>query len=82
MRSVRRATRGAIVMKRGAEGCVVLDEAAESTSKERPVPGFPVEVMNVLGAGDAFLARCSRACSTGSRLLMLHRWATPAARWS
>ena len=54
--AIRRTTRGAIVMKRGAEGCVVLDEAAESTSKERPVRGFPVEVMNVLGAGDAFLA--------------------------
>ena len=54
--AIRRVTRGAIVMKRGAEGCVVLDGAAESTSKERPVRGFPVEVMNVLGAGDAFLA--------------------------
>ena len=30
--------------------------AAESTGKERPVRGFPVEVLNVLGAGDAFLA--------------------------
>jgi 5-dehydro-2-deoxygluconokinase len=54
--AIRRATRGAIVMKRGAEGCVVLDEAAESTGKGRPVRGFPVEVLNVLGAGDAFLA--------------------------
>jgi 5-dehydro-2-deoxygluconokinase len=43
-------------MKRGAEGCVVLDEAAESTGKGQPVRGFPVEVLNVLGAGDAFLA--------------------------
>ena len=54
--AIRRATRGAIVMKRGAEGCVVLDEATESTGKKRPVRGFPVEVLNVLGAGDAFLA--------------------------
>jgi 5-dehydro-2-deoxygluconokinase len=54
--AIRRTTRCAIAMKRGADGCVVLDEASESASKGQPIRGFPVEVMNVLGAGDAFLA--------------------------
>jgi 5-dehydro-2-deoxygluconokinase len=53
---IRRATGGAIVMKRGAEGCVVYDEAPTPARGGRAVPGFPVEVLNVLGAGDAFLA--------------------------
>ena len=54
--AIRRVTQCAIVMKRGAEGCVVLDDAAESINKGQPIRGFPVEVLNVLGAGDAFLA--------------------------
>ena len=54
--AIRRVTQCAIVMKRGAEGCVVLDDAAESIDEGQPIRGFPVEVLNVLGAGDAFLA--------------------------
>ena len=54
--AIRSATRGAVVMKRGREGCVVFEEASEPTAGGKAVRGFPVEVMNVLGAGDAFLA--------------------------
>jgi 5-dehydro-2-deoxygluconokinase len=50
--TIRRLTRGAIVLKRGAQGCTVF----EGSDEGRPVAGFPVEVLNVLGAGDAFLA--------------------------
>jgi 5-dehydro-2-deoxygluconokinase len=39
-----------LVVKRGAEGCSVF----EPGRAELRVPGFAVEVVNVLGAGDAF----------------------------
>ncbi|MEZ5668994.1 MAG: 5-dehydro-2-deoxygluconokinase [Alphaproteobacteria bacterium] len=46
-----------IVVKRGPMGCVVFDgpipDDIESGIKG---PGFPVEVFNVLGAGDAFMS--------------------------
>ena len=42
----------ALLVKRGGEGCSVCLE----DGTVMPVPGFPVEVMNVLGAGDAFAA--------------------------
>jgi 5-dehydro-2-deoxygluconokinase len=55
--AMRAVSRGVIVMKRGPMGCIVFDGAipadAESGLKG---PGFPVEVFNVLGAGDAFMA--------------------------
>jgi 5-dehydro-2-deoxygluconokinase len=41
-----------LVVKRGARGCTVYQAGADSLD----VPGFPVEVVNVLGAGDAFAA--------------------------
>lgn len=42
----------ALVVKRGERGCTVHLRSGEVLE----VPGFPVEVMNVLGAGDAFAA--------------------------
>jgi 5-dehydro-2-deoxygluconokinase len=41
-----------IIVKRGEQGATVF----ESGKPALPVPGFPVEVYNVLGAGDAFAA--------------------------
>lgn len=40
----------ALVIKRGAQGCTVFLQNSDPID----VPGFPVEVLNVLGAGDAF----------------------------
>jgi len=40
----------ALVVKRGAKGCTVFLHNGDSIE----APGFPVEVLNVLGAGDAF----------------------------
>ena len=40
----------ALIVKRGAKGSTVYLKNGEAID----VPGFPVEVMNVLGAGDAF----------------------------
>lgn len=47
---IREHTRAPIVVKRGAAGCTIIEGAGVD------VPGFPVEVLNVLGAGDAFLS--------------------------
>jgi len=41
---------GTIVVKRGAKGASVY----QRNGKQMDVPGFPVQVYNVLGAGDAF----------------------------
>lgn len=51
------APKALIVTKRGAEGCVAFPKAIPSSLNEGICgPGFPVEVYNVLGAGDAFMA--------------------------
>jgi 5-dehydro-2-deoxygluconokinase len=39
-----------VAVKRGAQGCTLYQPDAAPVD----VPGFPVEVYNVLGAGDAF----------------------------
>src|ERR687891_268937 len=46
-----------IVVKRGPMGCTVFDGAIpDDIEKGIKGPGFPVEVFNVLGAGDAFMS--------------------------
>lgn len=50
--AIRARTDAAIVIKRGPEGCSVRP----SDGAPIDVPGVPVEILNVLGAGDAFLA--------------------------
>jgi 5-dehydro-2-deoxygluconokinase len=51
-------TRATLVIKRGAAGCTVLPTPADRSSQRGAleIAGFPVEVLNTLGAGDAFLA--------------------------
>ncbi|GEO15408.1 bifunctional 5-dehydro-2-deoxygluconokinase/5-dehydro-2-deoxyphosphogluconate aldolase [Microvirga aerophila] len=57
IRSIRAASRATIVCKRGPMGCVVFPgEIPDSLDAGVKGPGFPVEVYNVLGAGDAFLS--------------------------
>lgn len=59
VRRIRAAAPGAtIVCKRGAMGCVAFAPGAIPDRMEDGVsgPGFPVEVYNTLGAGDAFLS--------------------------
>jgi 5-dehydro-2-deoxygluconokinase len=53
--TIRKLTQAPIVVKRGAAGCTIIEGAATLGSGVA-VPGFPVEVLNVLGAGDAFLS--------------------------
>ena len=57
LRCIRSLTAALIVMKRGPMGCVAYEGAIpENIEHGLQGPGFPVEVFNVLGAGDAFMA--------------------------
>jgi 5-dehydro-2-deoxygluconokinase len=57
LRRIRAISKGVIVLKRGPMGCVVYPAAIPSTLDEGIVgKGFPIEVYNVLGAGDAFMS--------------------------
>ena len=57
LKAVRARSSATIVLKRGPMGCVVFPgDIPESIEKGIKGPGFPVEVYNVLGAGDAFMS--------------------------
>ena len=57
LRALRGLTPATLVLKRGPMGCVVFPGAIPDTVERGIVGrGFPVEVFNVLGAGDAFMA--------------------------
>ncbi|MBC7954915.1 MAG: 5-dehydro-2-deoxygluconokinase, partial [Cytophagales bacterium] len=57
LRRIREVSAGLIVMKRGPMGCVAFAGAIPERIEDGVNgPGFPVEVFNVLGAGDAFMA--------------------------
>ncbi|MDP4824062.1 MAG: 5-dehydro-2-deoxygluconokinase, partial [Aestuariivirgaceae bacterium] len=57
IRAIRAVSNATIVCKRGPMGCVVFPGAIpDSLDEGIRGPGFPVEVFNVLGAGDAFMA--------------------------
>ncbi len=57
LRAVRAASQATLVLKRGPMGCVVFPASIpETLEKGIKGPGFPVEVFNVLGAGDAFMS--------------------------
>jgi 5-dehydro-2-deoxygluconokinase len=57
LRAIRALSAATIVCKRGPMGCVVFPDAIpDDIEKGVKGPGFPVEVYNVLGAGDAFMA--------------------------
>lgn len=66
LQSIRRISHADIVLKRGAKGCTVFDSASiEALEEGIEVPGFPVEVFNTVGAGDAFLSGFLRAWLDG-----------------
>ena len=66
LRRVRELTKAVLVVKLGPGGCAVIEGEVPARLEDSPVlPGFPVEVMNVLGAGDAFLAGLLKGWLTG-----------------
>ena len=57
LRAVRAITKAMLVVKRGAQGCNVIDGAVPASMDDVPMyRGARVDVLNVLGAGDAFMA--------------------------
>jgi 5-dehydro-2-deoxygluconokinase len=69
IRAIRERSAATIVCKRGPMGCVVFPGAIPDSIEDGVKgPGFPVEVYNVLGAGDAFLAGFLRGWLKGEPL--------------
>ncbi|WP_338560098.1 5-dehydro-2-deoxygluconokinase [Erwinia sp. E_sp_B04_7] len=57
LKNVRQSTQATLVCKRGPMGCVVLEgEIPDSWEQTKLQSGVRVEVLNVLGAGDAFMS--------------------------
>jgi 5-dehydro-2-deoxygluconokinase len=57
LKAVRAVSQATLVLKRGPMGCVVFPGPIPASLEEGiKGPGFPVEVYNVLGAGDAFMS--------------------------
>lgn len=87
LRAVRQKTPALLVLKRGPKGCAVF-EGAIPQAPEEGVTGkaFAVEVLNVLGAGDAFMSGflsgylrgrpladcCTRANACGALVVSRH----------
>jgi len=69
IRAIRAKSAATIVCKRGPMGCVVFAGAIpDSLDAGIRGPGFPVEVYNVLGAGDAFMSGFLRGWLRGEAL--------------
>jgi 5-dehydro-2-deoxygluconokinase len=96
LRRLRELTTGTLVVKRGPMGCVVFDGVIpDSLEKGLQGPGFPVEVYNVLGAGDAFMSGflrgwipgepltrcCAYANACGALVVSRHGCAPAMASW-
>ena len=57
LRAVRAVSSATLVCKRGAAGAVAFTgDIPESLDEGESGPGFPIEVFNVLGAGDGFMS--------------------------
>jgi 5-dehydro-2-deoxygluconokinase len=76
LRAIRAVTAATIVLKRGAMGCIVYDGAIPDDLEQGIVgDGFPIEVYNVLGAGDAFMSGFLRGWLRGETLATAATWA-------
>ena len=76
LRKIRSLSKATIVLKRGPMGCVVFPGAIPATIEEGIVGrGFPIEVFNVLGAGDAFMGGFLRGWLRGESLETSATWA-------
>jgi 5-dehydro-2-deoxygluconokinase len=92
LREIRRKTHATIVLKRGPAGCSIITDAIPAKLADlQSIAGFPVEVLNVLGAGDAFLsgflsgwlrgrplAECARLGNACGALVVSRHGCTPA----
>ncbi len=76
LKAIRAISPATIVLKRGALGCVVYDGPISDNLEDGVVgKGFPIEVYNVLGAGDAFMSGFLRGWLGGQDLATSATWA-------
>ena len=76
LKSIRAISGATVVLKRGAEGCIVYDgPIADDLEAGIVGRGFRIEVFNVLGAGDAFMSGFLRGWLTGESLATSATWA-------
>lgn len=76
LRKIRSISKAAIVLKRGPMGCVVFPDAIPSRIEDGIVgKGFPIEVYNVLGAGDSFMSGFLRGWLKGEDYATSATWA-------
>ncbi len=76
LRKIRSLSKAAIVLKRGPMGCVVYPDAIPARLEDGIVgKGFPIEVYNVLGAGDSFMSGFLRGWLRGEDHATSATWA-------
>lgn len=76
LRRIRALSKATIVLKRGPMGCVVFPGDIPNTVDDGIVGrGFPIEVFNVLGAGDAFMGGFLRGWLKGEPHATSATWA-------
>ncbi len=76
LKAIRAVSPATIVLKRGAMGCIVYDGEISDDLEDGIVgKGFPIEVFNVLGAGDAFMSGLLRGWLGGESLETAATWA-------
>ena len=76
LHAIRAVSRAVIVLKRGPMGCVVFDGPIPEKIDDGIIgKGFPIEVYNVLGAGDAFMGGFLRGYLRGEPHQTSATWA-------
>jgi 5-dehydro-2-deoxygluconokinase len=76
LQAIRAISPATIVLKRGARGCIVYEGPIEDDLEAGTVgDGFPIEIYNVLGAGDAFMSGFLRGFLRGEPAATCATWA-------
>jgi len=76
LRAIRAVSDATIVLKRGAMGCIVYAGQIPDDLEAGIIgKGFPIEIYNVLGAGDAFMSGFLRGWLGGEPLSTCASWA-------
>jgi len=76
LKAIRALSSATIVLKRGAMGCIVYDGPISDNLEDGIVgKGFPIEIYNVLGAGDAFMSGFLRGWLGGESFATAATWA-------
>jgi 5-dehydro-2-deoxygluconokinase len=76
LKAIRELTPATIVLKRGAMGCIVYDGPISDDLEDGIIgQGFPIEIYNVLGAGDAFMSGLLRGWLAGEDHKTSATWA-------